>query len=76
MNCHFCDDNINRVDYKNKELLRRFVTSQFKIATSRRNEICNKHQRMIANAVKNARSMALMPYTRLQIAKRRLSSPV
>ena len=73
MNCNFCDDNINRVDYKNKELLRRFVTSQFKIATSRRNQICNKHQRMIANAVKNARYMALMPYTRLQIAKRNLS---
>lgn len=74
MDCNFCADNINRVDYKNRELLRRFVTSQFKIATSRRNKICNKHQRMMANAVKNARYMALMPYTRLQIAKRQLSS--
>ncbi|MDP3696938.1 MAG: 30S ribosomal protein S18 [Candidatus Taylorbacteria bacterium] len=73
MECNFCNDNINRVDYKNREFLRRFVTSQFKIATSRRNKICNKHQRMIANAVKNARFMALMPYTRLQIAKRQLS---
>jgi len=59
------------VDYKNRELLRKFVTSQFKIATSRRNKLCSKHQRKIANAVKIARYMALIPYTRLQVAARR-----
>ncbi len=69
--CNFCNDNINRVDYKNKEFLRKFVTSQFKIATSKRNHLCAKHQRMISTAVKNARYMALIPYTRLQVVQRR-----
>lgn len=69
--CVFCADNINRIEYKNKEFLRKFVTSQFKVASSRRNRLCGKHQRKIANAVKLARYMALIPYTRLQVAKRR-----
>ncbi|OGN08479.1 MAG: 30S ribosomal protein S18 [Candidatus Yanofskybacteria bacterium RIFCSPHIGHO2_01_FULL_45_42] len=72
MNCPLCQDNINRVDYKNTQFLRKFVTSQFKIGTSRRNKLCNKHQRGIANAVKLARFMALMPYTRLQTVKKNI----
>jgi len=72
MDCNLCNDNI-RIDYKNKEFLRKFVTFQFKVSSSRRNRLCNKHQRKIANAVKIARYMALIPYTRLQVAKRQLS---
>ncbi len=60
---------MNHIDYKNTKFLRDFVTSQFKIGTSRRNALCAKHQRMIANAVKLARFMALMPYTRNQTVK-------
>jgi len=66
MHCKLCEDNINYIDYKNTKYLRPFVTAQFKIGTSRRNELCAKHQRMIANAIKLARFMALMPYTRNQ----------
>lgn len=69
MNCNFCQDSIGYVDYKNTSFLRKFVTSQFKIASSRRNKLCDKHQRSIANAVKLARFMALMPYTRNQTVK-------
>ncbi|OGM96770.1 MAG: 30S ribosomal protein S18 [Candidatus Yanofskybacteria bacterium RIFCSPHIGHO2_01_FULL_39_44] len=72
VDCQFCTDNI-KIEYKNKEFLRKFITSQFKIATSRRNKVCNKHQRELATAVKNARYMALIPYTRLQVSKRNLS---
>ena len=72
MDCNLCNDNI-RIDYKNKEFLRKFVTAQFKIATSRRNRLCKLHQRKIAAAIKNARFMALIPYTRLQVSKRLLS---
>ena len=71
MECQLCQDNITRIDYKNATFLRRFVTSQFKIASSKRNHICNKHQRLISNAVKLARYMALMPYTRLQVEIRK-----
>lgn len=70
MQCNLCQDNITKVDYKNTTFLRRFVTSQFKLASAQRNHICNKHQRLISNAVKLARFMALMPYTRLQVEKR------
>ncbi|OGN28228.1 MAG: 30S ribosomal protein S18 [Candidatus Yanofskybacteria bacterium RIFCSPLOWO2_01_FULL_49_17] len=69
MNCQLCQDNISHVDYKNTKFLRSYVTSQFKIGTSRRNGLCARHQRMIANAVKLARYMALMPYTRNQTVK-------
>lgn len=60
---------MGRVDYKNTQFLRKYVTSQFKIATSRRNRLCNKHQRKVAEAVKLARFMAIMPYTRNQTVK-------
>lgn len=70
MNCDFCRENIDKVDYKNTQLLRKFVTSQFKVASSKRNKLCSKHQRKIANAVKLARFMALMPYTRNQTVNR------
>ncbi len=69
MKCNFCQDNINRVDYKNVQQLRKFVTSEFRIKTSKRNNLCDKHQRVVANAVKLARYMALMPYTRNQTVR-------
>jgi small subunit ribosomal protein S18 len=71
MYCKLCQENINRIDYKNKDFLRKFVTAQFKIASSQRNKLCKKHQRKIANAIKNARYMALMPYTRNQAILRK-----
>jgi len=70
MNCILCQENINKIDYKNTSFLRKFVTAQFKIGTSRRNKLCAKHQRKIAEAVKLARYMALMPYTRNQAINR------
>jgi small subunit ribosomal protein S18 len=70
MNCQFCQNNINKIDYKNTQFLRKFVTSQFKIASSRRNKLCKKHQRLVSNAIKLARYMALMPYTRIQTLKK------
>ncbi|MFN7088731.1 MAG: 30S ribosomal protein S18 [Candidatus Paceibacteria bacterium] len=69
MQCQFCQDNVNKVDYKNAKFLRKFVTSQFKIASARRNQLCDAHQRIVANAIKLARYMALMPYTRNQTSK-------
>ncbi|OGN00326.1 MAG: 30S ribosomal protein S18 [Candidatus Yanofskybacteria bacterium RIFCSPHIGHO2_01_FULL_42_12] len=69
MQCIFCQENINRVDYKNTQFLRKFVTSQFKIGSARRNKLCSSHQRLVAHAVKLARYMALMPYTRGQTSR-------
>ena len=68
--CKFCRDDITVFDYKNAALLRKFVTSEFRIKAAKRNGICNKHQRKIANAIKIARYMALMPYTRNQTVRK------
>lgn len=70
MNCIFCQDNIESIDYKDVARLRKFVTSEFRVGSSRRNKLCKKHQRRISNAIKIARFMALMPYTRNQTVKR------
>ena len=70
MVCLACQDKINYVDYKQTDLLRKFVSGQFKISSSARTGLCQKHQRMVSNAVKLARFMALMPYTKGQTIKK------
>lgn len=62
--CFFCSQNLKNVDYKEVELLRRFVSSQAKIIDPRHTGICAKHQRMLATAIKRARFMGLLPYVR------------
>lgn len=70
MPCPACQEKVNYVDYKQTDVLRKFVSGQFKISSSPRTELCSKHQRMVSNAVKLARFMALMPYTRGQTRKK------
>ena len=61
--CIFCKDKINYVDYKDLTLLRKFVSDRGKIRARRVSGNCSQHQRDVASAVKNAREMALLPYT-------------
>ena len=70
MTCVACQQKINHIDYKQTDVLRKFVSGQFKISSSVRTGFCKKHQRMLANAVKLARFMALMPYTKAQTRKK------
>jgi small subunit ribosomal protein S18 len=51
------------VDYKDVSLLRTFISDRGKIRTRRVTGITPRQQRMVARAVKNAREMALLPYT-------------
>jgi small subunit ribosomal protein S18 len=62
--CFFCSQNLKNIDYKETELLRRFVSSQAKIIDPRHTSICAKHQRKLSEAIKRARFMALLPYVR------------
>lgn len=62
--CHFCVHNIKEVDYKDTQLLRRFISSYNKIVPRKRTGTCSKHQRKLANAIKRARIMALLPFIR------------
>jgi small subunit ribosomal protein S18 len=61
--CIFCKDNIEYVDYKDTSLLRKFVSERGKIRARRVTGNCTQHQRDVSSAVKNAREMALLPYT-------------
>ncbi len=61
--CRFCVEGIRHIDYKNTTLLRGFIDGRGKIIASRKSGTCAKHQRRLARAIKNARHLALLPYT-------------
>ena len=61
--CQFCSDKTTEIDYKNVDLLRRFVTEEGKIRPRRQTGTCAKHQRAVASAIKRARQISLLPYT-------------
>jgi len=62
--CVFCSQNVKRVDYRNVEVLRRFVSGQAKIIDPRHTGVCAKHQRGLARSIKRARVMGLLPFVR------------
>lgn len=61
--CQFCADKNLVIDYKQTDLLRRFVTEEGKIRPRRQTGTCALHQRALAVAVKRARHIALLPFT-------------
>jgi ribosomal protein S18 len=61
--CIFCKDHLDHVDYKDVVTLRKFVSERGKIRARRVTGNCVQHQRDVATAVKNAREMALLPYS-------------
>ncbi len=63
MACYFCQRNIKEIDYKNTKLLSRFVSGLAKIKAKKRTGVCSTHQRKLAQAIKRARFLALLPYT-------------
>ena len=60
--CVFCADGVDEVDYKDVAKLRKFITEKGKIVPRRMSGTCAKHQRIVTEAVKRAREMALLPY--------------
>ena len=61
--CAFCKENAGSVDYKDTNLLRKFISDRGKIRARRVTGNCSQHQRDIATAIKNSREMAMLPYT-------------
>ncbi|MCL2139271.1 MAG: 30S ribosomal protein S18 [Treponema sp.] len=59
--CRFCTQKL-KIDYKEPDTLRRFITERGKILPRRITGTCAKHQRAMALAVKQARSIALLPF--------------
>jgi len=62
-NCFFCANDLDKIDYKNVDLLKKFINSYGQILPKRRTGVCSKHQRKLAQAVKRARIMALLIFT-------------
>ncbi len=60
--CYFCTENIDDIDYKDGDMLRRYITDRGKIRPRRQTGLCNKHQRRLSIAVKRARHIALLPF--------------
>lgn len=60
--CPFCAKGIEQVDYKDVETLQRHINSNYKIIPSRISKCCTRHQRRVANAIKRARIVALLPF--------------
>jgi len=61
-NCFFCKEKIAEIDYKNINQLRRYISERGKIRSRRITGACRRHQVQVAQAVKRAREMALLPY--------------
>jgi small subunit ribosomal protein S18 len=61
--CLFCTEKISYVDYKDTQFIRRFMSPHAKILSGKKTGSCGKHQRLVSNALKRARHMALLPFT-------------
>ncbi len=61
--CPFCKNKVEHIDYKEAELLRRYLTERGKIKPRRKIGTCAHHQRRLTLALKRARHIALLPFT-------------
>ena len=61
--CIFCENKDQKINYKEIKLLRKFITEQGKIIPGHVTGICSRHQRHLGRAIKQARNIALLPYT-------------
>ena len=68
--CIFCKEHVDWVDYKDVNVLRRFMSDRGKIRARRVSGNCSQHQRDVAIAIKTARELALLPYTQRAINER------
>ena len=60
--CRFCEERVQYIDYKDEKRLVKFTSEQGKIIPRRTSGVCAKHQRMLTNAIKRARILALISF--------------
>jgi small subunit ribosomal protein S18 len=60
--CYFSQHNIKHIDYKDTDLIKKFMNPHGRIISRKRTGVSAKHQRQLATAVKRARFMGLLPY--------------
>lgn len=62
--CKLCAQGVNSIDYKDVETLQKYISYSCKIVPRRISGLCQKHQRMVANGIKRARIVALLPFVK------------
>ena len=62
--CRFCSEKVDIIDFKDVKFLSSYVPERGKIQPRRISNHCALHQRMLAEAIKRARNIALLPYTK------------
>jgi small subunit ribosomal protein S18 len=62
--CFFCSQNLKDIDYKEVDLIKRFISRQAKIVDPKFTGSCAKHQRQLAQAIKRARFLGFLPFVR------------
>lgn len=68
--CALCRDKAQWVDYKDVNLLRKYMSDRGKIRARRVTGNCAQHQRAVALAIRTARELALVPYTQRTVTER------
>ncbi|MCH8741599.1 30S ribosomal protein S18 [Patescibacteria group bacterium] len=63
MECYFCKKNIKEIDFKDTELLKKFISGLAKIRAKKRTGVCSSHQRKLSQAIKRARYLGILLYT-------------
>ena len=61
--CTFCEYPEKAINYKENKTLKKFITEQGKIIPGYVTGVCAKHQRQLTGAIKQARNIALLPYS-------------
>ena len=62
--CQFCVNHVKYIDYKDTSVLRRYLSDHAKIESRRKTGVCSSHQRGLATAIKRARHLAMLPFSR------------
>lgn len=60
--CYFSQHNIKHIDYKDTEILKKFINPHGRMVARKRTGISATYQRQLANAIKRARFLGLLPY--------------
>ncbi len=60
--CYFSQNNINHIDYKDTEILKKFINPHSRMISRKKSGVNAKNQRKLATAIKRARFMGLLPF--------------
>ncbi|MGL5357790.1 MAG: 30S ribosomal protein S18 [Metamycoplasmataceae bacterium] len=67
--CSFCLEKMEYIDYKNVELIKKYINSHSKILSSKITGTCARHQRLLSTSIKRARFLAFIPFVSERIRK-------